>query len=244
MGKDAGYTLIELMVAMAIFSIVMTAIYETYQYQQRVYEKNENVIAMQQEGRAGRYFMTRELQMAGYNPLGTADNATIVRANGAEMVVRCDLNGDGDTDDDRERARFALTADADTDGLADDFPCRLGRQWGGGGLQPIAENVAALQFCYELASGDQTLSPDATELGDIRSVVVTMLLRTARPLRGAVGQGRKEQTYTSAAADTSADTLTPDLPSGERPAAWTYEDAFQRQLLVFKVRCRNMGLNP
>ena len=246
-----GFTLVELMISLAIFALVIAAIYQTYLYQQQVYLRNEAVVAMQQEGRSGRYFLSQDIRMAGYDPSGLAD-ATIIAATVAELTVEADLDDSQSVGDATgEIIRFALTNDADGNGLADGSPCRLGREYytrsgtvdTGGGLQPVVEHVDALQLCYELADGTELLAPASSQLDEIRAVTVSMLVRTARTLRGGPARGVTSQTYVSAAADSSADTLTPGF-TGTRPAAWTYEDAYQRQLVVFKIRCRNMGLNP
>jgi len=46
--NESGFTLIELMVAMAISVVVMAAIYQVYQSQQKAYVTQQMVIEMQQ----------------------------------------------------------------------------------------------------------------------------------------------------------------------------------------------------
>ena len=51
--ENRGFSLIELLIAMAIVGIVMAAVYSTYYSQQRSYVIQEQVAAMQQNLRAG-----------------------------------------------------------------------------------------------------------------------------------------------------------------------------------------------
>jgi len=63
---DQGFTLVELMVAMAISLVVMGAIFLTFKSQQDSYVIQDQVSAMQQNLRAAMYMLTRDIQMAGY----------------------------------------------------------------------------------------------------------------------------------------------------------------------------------
>lgn len=242
MHNTKGFTIVELMIALAIFAIVMTGIYETFHYQQKSYIKQEQVVDMQQNLRAGQYFLKSDIRMAGYDPTNNAD-ATITIARTAELEFQVDQDISGAIgDSERETIRYALTSDGDNDrddtardGIANSFPCNLGREYNlAGGLQPVAENVEALEFCYVLADGTQTTAP--ADPDDIRLIFVSMLLRTEAASKGSANK----QVYYPAAADAN---LTPDLTS--RPAPWgPFDDAYPRRLLISKVRCRNMGTDP
>ena len=65
---ESGFTLMELMIAMAISVVVMAAIYEVYLSQQKAYTTQQMVIEMQQNARAAMSLMKREIRMAGYKP--------------------------------------------------------------------------------------------------------------------------------------------------------------------------------
>lgn len=65
---NQGFTLLELMIAMVIAMIVMAAVYQVYQNQQRVYTTERSVVEMQQNARAALTLMKREMRMAGYKP--------------------------------------------------------------------------------------------------------------------------------------------------------------------------------
>ena len=68
---ENGLTLIELMIAMAISAVVMAAIFQVYQSQQRAYVTQQLVGQMQQNARAAMSLMMREIRMAGYKPAAT-----------------------------------------------------------------------------------------------------------------------------------------------------------------------------
>src|SRR5262245_40311431 len=69
-----GFTVIEVMVAMAIASVLITAVYQTFHSQQRSYLMQSGTAAMQQNLRGGMYLMNRELRSSGYNPLKMITN--------------------------------------------------------------------------------------------------------------------------------------------------------------------------
>ena len=63
---DQGFTLVELMVAMAISLVVMGAIFLTFKSQQDSYIIQAQITATQQNLRSAMYMLTRDIQMAGY----------------------------------------------------------------------------------------------------------------------------------------------------------------------------------
>jgi type IV pilus assembly protein PilW len=68
MRNQKGFTIVEILVALAIGGIVLAAAYSMYMSQQRSYQITEQVIALQQNLRSAMYFIERDLRMAGYNP--------------------------------------------------------------------------------------------------------------------------------------------------------------------------------
>lgn len=184
--NEKGFTLTELLVAMAIGLIVMASIGYVYQTQQKSYFAQEQIAEMQQNLRAAMFYMERDIKMAGYDPTGNS-GASIMIANTAELQFRVDENGDGNfsnpspppTNDSNEQLRYALTNDANKDGIADGSPCHLGRENWSGGLQTIAENIDALDFVYIDEGGNTT-----TTLSEIRSVQITIVARTGEGAQG------------------------------------------------------------
>lgn len=165
--QSQGFTLIELLVAMAIFGIVMAGIYTVYHSQQKAYQIQMQVSAMQQNLRAATLFLEREIRMAGYDP--TKNNtARIITANAISVRFTMDLNGDGDVTDADEDILYSLY-DADGDGDMD-----LGRTVNGV-LSLLAENMDALNFVYLDKNGLIT-----TVLNNIRSVQLTLVARAGQ----------------------------------------------------------------
>ena len=172
-----GFSLIEMLIAMGVSSLLVAAMMSLFSTQRRVYAIREQVAEMQQDARAGMDFMVREITMAGYDPTNNAA-AGIVTAAAGTIRFTMDLNGDGDTVDANEEVTYILY-DADGDGDQD-----LGRDPGapgapGGGTQLIAENVPALAFVYRLADGTTTSTP--ADLSQIRGLDVSLTIRTAKP---------------------------------------------------------------
>ncbi|MBW2058342.1 MAG: prepilin-type N-terminal cleavage/methylation domain-containing protein [Deltaproteobacteria bacterium] len=61
-----GFTLIELIVAMAVAGIVLAGAYEVFRAQQRTYMAQDQVAEMQQNARAAMNLLTKDLRMVGH----------------------------------------------------------------------------------------------------------------------------------------------------------------------------------
>jgi type IV pilus assembly protein PilW len=225
-----GFTILEMMIAVAVFGIASAAIYAAYQHQQDSYLIQEQVADMQQNVRAGMYFLTRGIKMAGYDPTERAGAATHKENSAKKAAFKCAVDEDRNgTIKNAEIIRYALSKDADRDGLADKFPCNLGREDGAGGLQPLAENVEALEFFYHLADG--SASTDPANFADIRSADVSLLVRTQSPIKGHTDT----QQYFPAS--------NPKHETGQGHAIWgPFNDGFRRKLMITSIQCRNLGL--
>jgi type IV pilus assembly protein PilW len=168
--------------------------------------------------------------MAGYDPTEKA-GAAAHKANSAkkaEFKFAVDEDRDGKIIN-KEIIRYALSKDANKDGRADTFPCNVGREDGSGGLQPLAENVEALEFFYHLADG--TTATDPAHPADVRSVDVSLLLRTQYQIKG----HRDTIAYFPAS--------NPKHEAGKENTVWgPFNDGFRRKLLITNIRCRNLGL--
>jgi type IV pilus assembly protein PilW len=181
--KNAGFTLVELLMAMAITTIVSAGIVGAYRSQQKTQLAQKQSVEMQQNIRAALLIMTSEIRMAGYDPDGT-NNAGIVNAgDGSDNLNRLiftyfnpdassdglDNNNDGNTDESGENLQAVeyYLYDSLGDGTVD-----LGRR-NGARLDAIAENIQTLQFTYLDTDGNVTTTPS-----DIRSIQITMVATT------------------------------------------------------------------
>ena len=166
-----GFTIVELLVAMAVSLLAVAAIFSTFLSQHKSYLVQEEVAVMQQNIRAAMYYMQREIRMAGCDPTGNA-GAGITSANANSISFTEDVRGDnvgsppdGAIDDPNESITYSLSGN------------NLVRNTGGG-RQVTAQNIDALNFVYLDANGSQT-----TTLADIRSVEITVVARTDKDLR-------------------------------------------------------------
>jgi type IV pilus assembly protein PilW len=170
---DQGFTLVELLVAMAISGVVMAGIYSAYYSQQKSYVTQEQVSAMQQNLRAAMYYMEREIRLAGYDPARSGGfGITDIRLK--DIDDNLDVDGD---------SSLEFTIDRDEDGVvgagdetvyycmydspvaAPDGKTDLARRYGAGGRQLLAENIEALGFAYAFDNnGDGQL--DTTAAGN------------------------------------------------------------------------------
>lgn len=214
-----GFTLVELMVTVAISMLVIVVISSIYTNQQKVRNTQESVVDIQQNLRAGVYLIGQELRMAGYDPTSNA-NARILAATATQVQFTQDVtdnagtaaDGDGDTNDPNENITLNFNAPTGT----------LQRSsTAGGALQPMIQNVDQLEFRYRLDNGSLTLAPAANQRDNIRTIEISMLVGAAAPEQGFLNN----QTYRSA--------------SG---AAWVVNDNIRRRLLITSIQCRNMGL--
>jgi len=64
--REAGFTLIEVMAAVAIFSIAMTAVYATFTFQHKSYTTQSHVAQMQENFRDALVPLNRDIRLAGY----------------------------------------------------------------------------------------------------------------------------------------------------------------------------------
>ena len=237
MRKDTGFTLLELMVAMAIAAILMAGIYTFYNNQLKTHITQQQMVDMQQDARAAMYLMTREIRMAGYDPLNST-GATIRTANVAQMAFDSDSDGtaDGGINPNTERFFYALSNDIDGDGLADGTACDLERGgWDDSlnpdNLNPVALNIEALNFVY-LDNAGNTLNDDGNgnvtaNIGAIRSVQITLVARSGEVVPVLMREHVDRSVYTNQQGRVL-------LPAPN--------DNFRRIRLTAAVKVRNLGL--
>jgi type IV pilus assembly protein PilW len=165
--KNKGFSLVELLIAMAVASIIMGLIYNTYQAQQKSYTAQHLAVEMQQNIRAAMSLIKREIRMAGYDPI-TSDgidndldtnvdendetsNAGILSAAGNFIEFSFDNDADGSVDTaSNEHLTYGFTTgDADLDGIANAGAESLSRiDTGGGVTEIIAYDIQGIAFAY------------------------------------------------------------------------------------------------
>jgi len=216
-----GFTLVELMLAVALSGIIATSVGTAYFSQRRVYLAQEQVVEMQQNIRAALDILVREGRMAGYDPTQLA-GAGITAVTAGQLSFTQDITdtagttplvSDGMTDGPGENLTYELFVE---DGIQ-----KLVRHDNNGALakkdEVVAENFDGLEFVYLDDTGAAT-----TILSDIRSVQVSILARA----------GKLDRSITNTSTYTAA--------SG---ATWgPYNDNFRRLLLIDTIQLRNRGV--
>lgn len=138
-----GYSLVELVVAMAITLVVMAGVYKVYVTQQDSYLIQEQVAEMQQNGRTAKYIITREIRMAGYDPMGSGKFGFVSAYNDTIRFTLDITVEDG-----------AVTSPGDDVTYSVSAANQLERD-DGSGNQAVVENVEAIGFAYAFdADGD------------------------------------------------------------------------------------------
>jgi len=178
--KETGFTLVELLIAMAISGIVLGAAVNPFLAQRWSYALQEHVTAMTQGTRAALEMVTREVRVAGYNPARTSFDG--ITYDPTQVQIRADLNGDGDTADTNETIAYVYNPATQ----------QLMRETDGSS-QPIADHIQAFTFDYVDGAGMST-----TTTANIRQIRITITARTATPdPRSAANGGYRTYRLTS-----------------------------------------------
>lgn len=203
---NQGFTLVELIVAMAVSLLVIGAIGSTFLSQNKSYLAQEEVAAMQQNLRAAMFYMQREIRMAGCNPFnnlvtlpsqdpipipkqGTLNYPInqIIEANSTSIIFMEDVRGDKDLS--------VPVDDPNPDGDPWDPNEIIKYSLSNGNLvrntlgsvnRVVAQNIDALDFVYYPLDELHPLTPlpfvsgsiSAEKLPQIRSVEITLVART------------------------------------------------------------------
>lgn len=229
-----GFTLVELIVAMAMTGIVMAAIYSTYKSQQDSYVAQEQVAEMQQNLRAALYMMARDIRMAGFNPANSPnvdgfvtalpdDSGSVTSTDSTHIAFVTDRDEDGQINADDHDEQIAYRIDSNR---LEKYMYNVSAgawQW-----ESIAENIDALNFVYR----DQNNTPitiSSTTLENIRSVDITIVART----------GEKDRDFTDTQEYLNQENVEIFDPKDN---GYTDVEKFRRRLLTTNIACRNMGI--
>jgi len=181
-----GHTIVELVIAMAIAAILITAIYQVHAVRLKSHARQQLTAEMQQNIRAAISLMKREIRMAGYDPAvndgqdndsdTVIDNVEESAGTGIHIAGRSMIQISFDNDADRNIApgeritySFAKAYDADSDGIADKGAAPVGRRAGRGTLIPVAEHIQAIGFAYAFDNDNDGIlnTDDGTPDGNI-----------------------------------------------------------------------------
>ncbi len=180
--KSAGFTLIEVLMCIAILSILFGTVFRSFDIFNRSYTKENAKAGAQQKTRIGIDMMARDIRLAGLDPLGSANAGFISGGtNTSSIQFTADHNYDGDLDDPFENITYALngnvlqqTSDLGTGSVVD----------------TLLNNVTDLTFTY-LDAIDAPLA-EPIQVGEIRTVLISLTLQ-----RSAGRDGPISRTYTT-----------------------------------------------
>lgn len=231
---SSGFTIVELVIALFVSLVIMAAVLTIYIAQMRKYTGNDDIAGIQQNLRGALLVLPLEIRLAGCDPTGS-NAAGITEATSTRFGFTMDVSGnlvndneaDGSIDTNEEIVYgFKVGVDKEDDGIIDNGDTNwsgtgeLGREVGGaGGMQPLAENIQAIEFNYFLSDGSTSTEP--ANLNDIRQVQVSLLARASHPTTNYINT----QTYTTGSGKT-----------WEPP-----NDSYKRRLIITNIQLRNMG---
>ena len=164
-----GFSLIEIMVAIAIMSILSIAMMKTYTGFTRVYTTQEVAAGVQQDLRAALNIMTQDIRMAGFDPLDT-DNFGVEVATATNIRITADYNVDPTQifPEDTAFERITYNFDAGNNRLEQ----ILYETTGSESTQPVVDNVTNVAFTYLDANNAVTAT-----LANIRTVTILMTIQ-------------------------------------------------------------------
>jgi len=240
---NQGFTMIELLVAMAVSLLAMAAIYSTFLAQHRSYEVQTEAADMQQNIRAAMYYMQREIRMAGSNPFKSLPLSSfgITTAGAGRNSIRFTedvrsgippvvgppdgfVNVNNVPDED---ITYALNG---TDLVRTDNNIPIGNP---NRDQVVAQNIDWLDFVYLDGANPPNIIPfdvtnfvPAANISQIRSVEITIVARTNDPLLYGTTNNNVYWNQQGTAS------WTPPAPG----------DNVSRRRLTTKIYCRNLDL--
>lgn len=171
-GRQKGFTLVELMIAMAIGLVVLGAVFSVFILQNKTFSNQEELVALQQNIRGGMDMVAREIGMAGYDPTGlntdntTANDFSGIPVSSSQLQLQADLDGSGSIDT-TSQENAIYTYDSTNKKITRNI---------GGGAQPFLENIEAFTFAYLDGSGNTT-----TVAANVRQIRIAITGRTANP---------------------------------------------------------------
>jgi len=149
-GRPRGFSLLEVLVTCALFSLVMTGVYLLYTTMQGTLARGEIKSDLQQNARVGLDRMVQELRMAGYDPenaLGQITdhpfNEIRAAADGCLSFVTYRKHAGSD-----KSVRVTYSVSDTTLSRREDDWNQAGKVFDSSSTQPLAESVNQLTFTY------------------------------------------------------------------------------------------------
>jgi len=235
-----GFTLVELLIAVAISGIILAAVYQMFTGQRKSYSVQNEIAEMQQRVRVSEHMMVREIRMAGYK---VPDIDIGIDVPGTSFT-----NGEKEAFEETTSQSIAFTSDVDGDGTMETIRYSLkknslvremwrwdvqkGKWKGSGGARALSEHIEHLQFSYWILADDEGLNNDRDDDGDLYADEEGELLFNDQP-------SKEEREYIRIVRLTlTAKNARPD----HNYVHPLYGDHFRRITLTSSIKPRNMGL--
>lgn len=181
-----GFTLVEILMALAIGSMIVATAYTVYIAQLRGQAVQAASLELQQGLRTAMQTMANEIRMAGVDPTGKA-GAEILVAERDRLRFTMDIDDpygtgryDGEISGPNEDVLYAVSERTGSLGRQTFRPDEDGERTRTGGLQPVLNDVDVLDFVYLDAFGNILPETDlkaASGRERIRQIQVTIIAR-------------------------------------------------------------------
>jgi type IV pilus assembly protein PilW len=219
-GKQKGFTLVDILVGLAMASVLMVAMVSLFTTMGRSYTTQNVAADVQQVARAGVELMIQETRMAGFDPSGNAAAAIV---SDFDNISGFHIDHDGKIAP-TDATNFAFTIDADMDGRIDH--CRSAD--GASGCLTADDNIENELIAYRINNGALEKYRGASAVWeDLTENNVSNLSFIYYDDSGAV-------TTAVNAIRTAEISMTVQLPAGR---GGTVSRSYST-----RVRCRNIGL--
>ena len=171
--SERGFSLIELLIALAVTSILLVGIFNIFLSQHKAYTSQDQIVEMQENVRAAMDIMSRDIRMAGFDPT--------------------EAGGMGITNIDEAIPALSFTADVNENGVIgaaeadEDITYRYvanaleiqRRSTTGEQFQTLVDNIQSLTFRYFDQNGNLLASP--VSAADVWIVEISITVRTGNP---------------------------------------------------------------
>ncbi len=216
---NKGFSLIELLIAMGISTMVFSTIYALFNKQVTTLNTERLMVSMQQNARAAVSIMERDIRMAGYDPRGTS-GADILVATESQLRYELDQNENGVIDV-GETITYALNGTDLVRGNTDPFVPAAS--------PVVAQNIDTLNFDYFNANGvnivvDKTATPWVVPIDQIASIEVSIVARSGTTLPARFNRITDTATYRNRSGN---------------PIFGPANDFFRRMQVTTEIDCRN-----
>ncbi|ADH86946.1 prepilin-type N-terminal cleavage/methylation domain-containing protein [Desulfurivibrio alkaliphilus] len=227
--RQQGFTLVEVLIALALGGVVMAAVLISFRGQHATYIAQDHTVEMQQNIRVAMDMVSRDIRSAGFPGPGQAQQGLgFSVSNSTSRLVFSRVGDDGQVECimydqyDSASAQVPVLGRVRSNVAWSAGDCNLASLHAG--KRPLAENIEEAEFLYLLTDGTATTEPDANDLDNIRAVVVSLLARAGQP-DPRFNPGGNDIEYISAGG-----------------TVWSRDDNVRRRLLTQTIHGRNLGL--